>query len=98
MENGLNVIDPPLYEKVVEKPKLYRGYACLHLVLMLSFLGYRLLNPLDESYGVWILAFACELWFAFQWILECNLRWLLVDYKTYPERLACRWIPIPVLI
>eukprot|EP00253_Pinus_taeda_P026601 PITA_26601 len=91
MENGFKVVDPPLYEKVVEKPKLYRVYACLHLVLMLSFLGYRLLNPLDESYVVWILAFACELWFAFQWILECNLRWLLVHYRTYPERVACRY-------
>jgi len=92
MENRPNAIySLPLYEKTVEKPKLYRAYACVHLVLMLSFLVYRLLNPLDESYGVWILAFACELWFAFEWILQCNLRWLLVDYKSYPERLACRY-------
>lgn len=81
----------PLYEKIVEKPKRCRVYACLHLLLMLSFLGYRVLNPLHESYNIWIVAFACEIWFAFQWILEWNMRWLFVDYKTYPDRLAQRY-------
>eukprot|EP00253_Pinus_taeda_P029721 PITA_29721 len=83
----------PLYEKIVEKPKRCRVYACLHLLLMLSFLGYRVLNPLDESWFAfqWIVAFACEIWFAFQWILQWNMRWLFVDYKTYPDRLAQRY-------
>lgn len=92
MENQMMAMDSlPLYEKIVEKPKRCRVYACLHLLLMLSFLGYRVLNPLDESYNIWIVAFACEIWFAFQWILEWNMRWLFVDYKTYPERLVQRY-------
>lgn len=92
MENQMMAMNSlALYEKIVEKPKRCRVYACLHLLLMLSFLGYRVLNPLDESYNIWIVAFACEIWFAFQWILEWNMRWLFVDYKTYPERLVQRY-------
>uniref|UniRef100_A0A0D6QW26 Glycosyltransferase 2-like domain-containing protein n=1 Tax=Araucaria cunninghamii TaxID=56994 RepID=A0A0D6QW26_ARACU len=93
MDNAMNAYNPPLplYEKVIHRSHLYKTYVCLRLILFLCFLGYRVLNPMDELYGFWILAFACELWFAFDWILYQNMRWTLIDYKTYPERIASRY-------
>eukprot|EP01018_Ginkgo_biloba_P019784 Gb_03765 [translate_table: standard] len=47
----------PLYDKIIQKHvNVYQVYECLHLVLMIYFLCYRLLNPLDEMYGVWMIA------------------------------------------
>ncbi|XP_057847555.2 cellulose synthase-like protein B4 [Cryptomeria japonica] len=81
----------PLFEKIIKKSNLYRAYVCLHFLLLLCFLSYRLLNPFHESFGLWIVAFTCELWFAFMWTLLHNMAWKFVEYKTYPERLAERY-------
>ncbi|XP_057828831.2 cellulose synthase-like protein H1 isoform X1 [Cryptomeria japonica] len=82
----------PLYEKYIYKSYVYRAFACLHLLLLLSFLTYRLLCYLHECCGViWIVAFSCELWFSLQFVLYHNLVWLSVEYKAYPERLARRY-------
>eukprot|EP01018_Ginkgo_biloba_P019787 Gb_03770 [translate_table: standard] len=81
----------PLHGKIMKSSKAYPVYACFHLLLLLSFLYYRLLHPLDELYGVWMIALGCEIWFGFEWILDHNMRWRLVQHKTYPERLALRY-------
>ncbi|XP_057847609.2 cellulose synthase-like protein H1 [Cryptomeria japonica] len=86
----------PLYEKYIHKSYVYRAYVCLHLLLLLSFLTYRLLYSLDECCGViWIIAFCCELWFSLQFVLYHNLIWLSVEYKAYPERLVRRYGGVP---
>eukprot|EP01018_Ginkgo_biloba_P019785 Gb_03769 [translate_table: standard] len=81
----------PLHEKIMKSSKVYPVYACFHLLLLLSFLYYRLLHALDGLYGVWMIALGCEIWFGFEWILDNNIRWRLVQHKTYPERLALRY-------
>ncbi|GLJ23962.1 hypothetical protein SUGI_0455540 [Cryptomeria japonica] len=82
----------PLYEKYIHNSYVYRAWACLHLLLLLSFLTYRLFYSLDECCGViWIIAFSCELWFSLQFLLYQNSIWLSVEYKAYPERLERRY-------
>lgn len=81
----------PLYEKIIYKSNLYIVYVGLHLLLLLCFLSYRLLNPFHGSFGFWMIAFACELWFAFMWMLYHNMTWKFIGYNTYPERLAERY-------
>ncbi|GLJ23957.1 hypothetical protein SUGI_0455480 [Cryptomeria japonica] len=81
----------PLFEKITKKSNLYRAYVCLHFLLLLCFLSHRLLNPFHESFGLWMVAFTCELWFAFMGIILHNMAWKFVEYKTYPARLAERY-------
>ncbi|XP_057847573.2 cellulose synthase-like protein H1 isoform X2 [Cryptomeria japonica] len=80
-----------LYEKIIHESKLYRAYACIHLVFLLVFLGYRLVHSSVEFNGLWMIAFLCELCFSFHWILDQNVKWQPIDYKAYPDRLKNRY-------
>ncbi|KAK4577327.1 hypothetical protein RGQ29_027732 [Quercus rubra] len=79
----------PLFEKIPRKNTLRRGFDIIIFFLLVLLLVYRLyfLN----LYGfTWILAFLCESWFAFTWVLVIITKWTLVDYSTYPDRLLQR--------
>ncbi|XP_075672234.1 cellulose synthase-like protein H1 isoform X2 [Castanea sativa] len=79
----------PLFEKIPRKNTIQRGFDIIIFFLLLLLLVYRLyfLN----HYGfTWILAFLCESWFTFTWVLVISTKWTLVDYNTYPDRLLQR--------
>ncbi|KAL4620098.1 hypothetical protein ACB092_06G128900 [Castanea dentata] len=79
----------PLFEKIPRKNTIQRGFDIIIFFLLLLLLVYRLyfLN----HYGfIWILAFICESWFTFTWVLVISTKWTLVDYNTYPDRLLQR--------
>ncbi|XP_057954760.1 cellulose synthase-like protein B4 [Malania oleifera] len=75
-----------LYEKVAHKNSLLRSLDFIILFLLLSLLSYRLFS-LDSHGLTWLLAFLCELWFTFNWLLIITIKGNQVDYKTYPQRL-----------
>uniref|UniRef100_A0A0E0KQQ8 Cellulose synthase-like protein H1 n=1 Tax=Oryza punctata TaxID=4537 RepID=A0A0E0KQQ8_ORYPU len=41
--------------------------------------------------AAWRVAFVCEAWFTFVWLLNMNAKWSPVRFDTYPENLAERW-------
>ncbi|RVW38936.1 Cellulose synthase-like protein B3 [Vitis vinifera] len=79
-------IPSPLYEKIPQKNTLHRALDLTIFFLLLSLLAYRLLSLKNNGF-TWLLAFLCESWFTFIWILNVSTKWNPVSYKTYPERL-----------
>uniref|UniRef100_A0A5B6ZN97 Cellulose synthase-like protein H1 n=1 Tax=Davidia involucrata TaxID=16924 RepID=A0A5B6ZN97_DAVIN len=81
----------PLHERISRKNTIPRIVELIILFLLLSLLVYRLLSL--RNHGItWLLAFLCESWFTFIWVLTVNAKWNQVDYKTYPEYLL-QWAP-----
>ncbi|KAK7823153.1 cellulose synthase-like protein B4 [Quercus suber] len=81
-----NPISLPLYEKIPRKNTLQRAFDSLIFLLLLSLLIYRLLY-LNNHGLTWLLAFLCESWFTFTWVLIISSKWNPVINKTYPDRL-----------
>ncbi|XP_038902679.1 cellulose synthase-like protein H1 [Benincasa hispida] len=88
----------PLYQRVRVESGLKRFIDVTILFLLVSLLGYRLL--LLNSHGfccLYAIAFLCELWFTFTWLLALNLCWTPVHYHTYPQRLLKRVEEVPAV-
>ncbi|XP_043688843.1 cellulose synthase-like protein H1 isoform X1 [Telopea speciosissima] len=80
----------PLQERIPGRNTLQRVLDLIIFFLLLLLLLYRLLS--FNVHGVaWKLAFLCESWFIFCWILTMNAKWSPVDFITYPERLL-QWV------
>ncbi|XP_042519910.1 cellulose synthase-like protein H1 isoform X2 [Macadamia integrifolia] len=79
-------ISIPLQERNPGKNTLERVLDLIIFFLLLLLLLYRLLSFNFHGF-TWKLAFFCESWFTFCWILTMNAKWTPVDYTTYPERL-----------
>ncbi|KAG9457559.1 hypothetical protein H6P81_002067 [Aristolochia fimbriata] len=77
-----------LQERIPRKKYLRRGCDLVILFLLLSLLLYRLLHLGNNKGYAWLLAFFCESWFTFIWLLNVNIKWCPVFYKTHPERLV----------
>lgn len=54
------------------------------------FFYYRLMNPVDNAYGLWLTSVICEIWFALSWILDQFPKWSPVNRTTYIDRLQAR--------
>ncbi|TKY48723.1 Cellulose synthase protein H1 [Spatholobus suberectus] len=66
----------------------------LILVLLLLLLSYRVFSP--NSFSVpWFLAFICESWFTFTWIVILNAKWSPAVTITHPDRLLQRVPELP---
>ncbi|KAI8012702.1 Cellulose synthase-like protein B3 [Camellia lanceoleosa] len=87
-------ISLPLHERISRRNNIPRAVELIILFLLFSLLLYRLLSLKDHGF-IWILAFLCESWFAFTWVLILSSKWNQVDYKTYPERLLQRKLDLP---
>ncbi|KAI8551966.1 hypothetical protein RHMOL_Rhmol06G0228500 [Rhododendron molle] len=84
----------PLYERVARKNTIARAIELLILSLLLSLLAYRILSFEDRGFS-WLLAFLCESWFAFIWVLTVSTKWSQVEYQTYPQRVLQRKLELP---
>ncbi|XP_062009441.1 cellulose synthase-like protein B4 isoform X2 [Rosa rugosa] len=79
----------PLYGRVEHRNTLHKVMEFIILFLLLSLLVYRLLS--FNNHGLsWSIAFLCELWFTFSWVITISNKWILVDHKPYPDRLLHR--------
>ncbi|XP_068658841.1 cellulose synthase-like protein H1 isoform X1 [Aristolochia californica] len=83
-----------LQERISRKNSLRRVCDLAIFFLLLSLLLYRYVHLGSNGY-TWLLAFRCELWFAFMWLLNMNINWSPVVYKTHPERLLGRVSELP---
>ena len=75
-------ISSPLHEKFPQKNTFHRALDLTIFFLLLSLLAYRLLSLKNNGF-TWLLAFLCESWFAFIWILNLSPKWNPVSHKTY---------------
>ncbi|XP_059449352.1 cellulose synthase-like protein H1 [Corylus avellana] len=84
----------PLYERIQRKNTVQRAIDIIILFLLFSLLIYRL-HFLNDHGLTWLLAFLCESWFSFVWVLIMNNKWNAVEYKTYPDNLLPRVTELP---
>lgn len=62
----------------------------IRLVVLAFFFRYRILNPVEGAYGLWLTSVICEIWFAISWILDQFPKWLPINRETYLDRLSLR--------
>ncbi|KAK6919332.1 Cellulose synthase [Dillenia turbinata] len=84
----------PLYEKISLKNNLKRAWEIVIFFLLLSLLFYRF-STLNNNGIAWLVAFLCEMWFAFIWTLTINIKWNPVKYKTFPQHLSHWYAELP---
>lgn len=88
----------PLSRKVpIPSSKLnpYRMVIALRLVVLGIFFHYRITNPVNNAYPLWLVSVICEIWFAISWILDQFPKWLPINRETYLDRLSLRQGPLP---
>ncbi|BBN01480.1 cellulose synthase A [Marchantia polymorpha subsp. ruderalis] len=86
----------PLSRKVPLASSLinpYRMLIIVRLIVLGFFFRYRLTNPVEGAYGLWLTSVVCEVWFAISWILDQFPKWLPVGRETYLDRLSLRYEP-----
>ncbi|KAH7442078.1 hypothetical protein KP509_03G069300 [Ceratopteris richardii] len=71
----------------------YRIIIVLRLIILAFFLRYRVLNPVNDAYGLWLTSVICEIWFAISWILDQFPKWLPINRETFLDRLSLRFEP-----
>ncbi|XP_010255732.1 PREDICTED: probable cellulose synthase A catalytic subunit 5 [UDP-forming] isoform X2 [Nelumbo nucifera] len=69
----------------------YRMIIIIRLVVLGFFLHYRVTNPVNDAYPLWLISVICEIWFAISWILDQFPKWLPIDRETYLDRLSLRY-------
>ncbi|KAF9609228.1 hypothetical protein IFM89_014422 [Coptis chinensis] len=89
-----NPITFPLHEKFLRKNTLERITELIIFFLLLTLLIYRLRFFQAQGF-IWLLAFLCESWFTFNWILIMNAKWNPLVFKTFPSRLSPRINELP---
>ncbi|WJX69064.1 hypothetical protein P8452_53363 [Trifolium repens] len=85
----------PLYEKTWLKRTFQRAIDILILLLLFSLLSYRLISINNTFKLPWFLAFLCESWFTYTWIVLLNTKWSPAITKTHPNRLLQRVPELP---
>eukprot|EP00246_Nothoceros_aenigmaticus_P012626 TRINITY_DN400_c0_g1_i1.p1 TRINITY_DN400_c0_g1~~TRINITY_DN400_c0_g1_i1.p1 ORF type:complete len:1103 (+),score=191.20 TRINITY_DN400_c0_g1_i1:225-3533(+) len=84
----------PLSRKVpIASSKInpYRMLIILRLIIVGFFFRYRITNPVNDAYALWIVSVICEVWFAVSWILDQFPKWLPINRETYLDRLSLRY-------
>ncbi|KAJ6377328.1 hypothetical protein OIU76_026323 [Salix suchowensis] len=69
----------------------YRAVIIMRLVILGLFFHYRITNPVDSAFGLWLTSVICEIWFAFSWVLDQFPKWKPVNRETFTDRLSARY-------
>ncbi|KAK8469620.1 hypothetical protein PHAVU_005G116450 [Phaseolus vulgaris] len=86
--------DLPLYEKVWLKRTFQRVMDAFMLFLLFLLLSNRLFSSNTFTFPCF-LAFICESWFTFTWIVILNSKWSPAITVTHPDRLLQRIQELP---
>ncbi|XP_061375276.1 cellulose synthase-like protein B4 isoform X2 [Gastrolobium bilobum] len=84
----------PLYDKIWLKHTFSRVMDSLTLLFLLLLLGYRVFSYNNTTFP-WFVAFLCESWFTFTWVLTISTKWTPAHTKTYLDRLLLRVHELP---
>uniref|UniRef100_A0A0D3C3P2 Glycosyltransferase 2-like domain-containing protein n=1 Tax=Brassica oleracea var. oleracea TaxID=109376 RepID=A0A0D3C3P2_BRAOL len=85
---------PSLFEKISYKRYFLRAVDLTMLGLLFSLLLYRILH-MSQNDNVWVVAFLCESFFTFIWLLITCIKWTPAEHKPYPDRLDERVHELP---
>ncbi|CAN6843030.1 unnamed protein product [Brassica oleracea] len=85
---------PSLFEKISYKRYFLRAVDFTMLGLLFSLLLYRILH-MSQNDNVWVVAFLCESFFTFIWLLITCIKWTPAEHKPYPDRLDERVHELP---
>ena len=69
----------------------YRAVIIMRLVILGLFFHYRITNPVDSAFGLWLTSVIWEIWFAFSWVLDQFPKWKPVNRETFIDRLSARY-------
>lgn len=69
----------------------YRTVIILRLIILGLFFQYRVTNPVDSAYGLWLTSVICEIWFAVSWVLDQFPKWSPINRETCINRLIQRF-------
>ncbi|KNA11637.1 hypothetical protein SOVF_133400 isoform B [Spinacia oleracea] len=69
----------------------YRIMIIVRLIILVLFFHYRLTNPVDSAFGLWLTSVICEIWFAFSWILDQFPKWQPINRETFIDQLSLRY-------
>ncbi|KAJ8761841.1 hypothetical protein K2173_005413 [Erythroxylum novogranatense] len=69
----------------------YRAVIIMRLIILGLFFHYRITNPVDSAFGLWLTSVICEIWFAVSWVLDQFPKWSPVNRQTYIDRLSARY-------
>ncbi|KAK6917714.1 Cellulose synthase [Dillenia turbinata] len=88
----LDAAEPLSIVVPIPKNKLtpYRIIIIARLIILGLFFNYRLTNPVDSAYPLWLTSVICEIWFAFSWVLDQFPKWSPINRETYIDRLSAR--------
>ncbi|PIA33940.1 hypothetical protein AQUCO_03900062v1 [Aquilegia coerulea] len=69
----------------------YRIVIIMRLIILGLFFHYRVTNPVDSAYGLWLTSIICEIWFAVSWVLDQFPKWYPINRVTYTDVLSSRF-------
>ncbi|XP_028554500.1 cellulose synthase A catalytic subunit 6 [UDP-forming]-like [Dendrobium catenatum] len=69
----------------------YRIVIILRLIIIGFFLHYRLLNPVENAYALWLISVICEVCFTVSWLLDQFPKWYPIERETFLDRLSLRY-------
>ncbi|PWA71152.1 cellulose synthase CesA-1 [Artemisia annua] len=69
----------------------YRIVIIVRLIILGLFFHYRITNPVESSYGLWLTSVICEIWFAISWVLDQFPKWYPVNRVTFTDELSRRY-------
>ncbi|KAI3824500.1 hypothetical protein L1987_05960 [Smallanthus sonchifolius] len=69
----------------------YRVVIIIRLIILGLFFHYRITNPVESSYGLWLTSVICEIWFAISWVLDQFPKWYPINRITFTDELSARY-------
>lgn len=69
----------------------YRIVIIMRLIILGLFFHYRITNPVNSAFGLWLTSVICEIWFAFSWVLDQFPKWTPISRQTFTNRLSARF-------
>ncbi|KAK9153073.1 hypothetical protein Sjap_000553 [Stephania japonica] len=69
----------------------YRTVIIMRLIILGLFFHYRITNPVDSAFGLWLTSVICEIWFAVSWVLDQFPKWYPINRETYLDSLSSRY-------
>ncbi|CAM8924455.1 unnamed protein product [Rhodiola kirilowii] len=69
----------------------YRIVIIMRLIILGLFFHYRITNPVESAYPLWLTSIICEIWFAVSWVLDQFPKWSPINRDTYIDRLSARY-------
>jgi hypothetical protein len=74
---------------------LCRFLVFLRLLVMLAFFGWRVINPNEDAFGLWVTSVICEIWIGLAWLVDQGPRLAPVNRETFLDRLTLKSAPPP---